>query len=1012
MLQKQKITALIVCFFTGVFAQAAETPKAEVPKEVTNTQAETHPLLSPEDALQKLKLPAGFRATVFASEPEIRQPIALAFDARGRMWVAENDTYSDSSIGYDLKQHDRILVFEDKDGDGRADSRKVFWDEGHHLTSVELGFGGVYALCAPDLLFIPDQNRDDVPDGEPVVVLTGFNNDSIRHNIVNGLKWGPDGWLYGRHGITTTSYVGTPETPEELRTPINCGLWRFHPVTKKFEVVSQGTTNSWGHDWDEHGELFFINTVIGHFWHAPYGSHLERMFGEDFNPHLYKLMPQSADHYHWDRTEKWSDIRNTGVTTTTDAVGGGHAHCGMMIYQGTNWPKEYRGDVFTLNLHGRRINRDKIERAGAGFVGKHRPDMAISDDQWFRGVELAHGPDGGVYVLDWSDIGECHENDGIHRTSGRIYKIVYGNAQPQSSVDFMSLSNDDLFEKLGSEDAWQHRTARRVLQERFVAGDNLITLRSKLTPRLFERIDVTLRLHVLWALNSTGGVDTADLKRLLDSDEESLRVWAIKLLARQSEPQRHADLFANLVSKETSGLVLMHIASAMQRLPLEGRFPIAAALLQHREFAEDQFLPLMIWYGIEPAVAEHPDQSISLLKDSQFPEVNQFIARRITSDYRKRRNSVASLVDVAVSGDSKTSKQVLLGMQTALDGRRKAEAPTGWDEAAKKLTAKSDVELIQLVRELSVTFGDGLALEELRKVAANNDESLTVRRNAIRGLVTAQDEASRDLLQKLLDHRDLGTDAIRGLAVIGNEKTAQIIVSRYGRYRDRVKSVAIETLASRPEYAAVLLQAIIDNKISSTALPPFYIRQMRSFEDEKVQEPLKRLYPEWRHTSAEKEERANELRELLNESSLTQANASRGRMLFEKTCASCHKLYGQGGKLGPDLTGSQRSNLNYLLGNIVDPSAEVAEKFQMSIIVLSSGRVISGVIQQESDETIVIQTPNEELTLLKDDIEARKNSKLSMMPERQLDKMTNTEILDLFGYLMSKEQVPLVLISK
>lgn len=978
---------------------------AEIPPQVKNTQVETHPLLSPEDALLRLHLPPGFHATLFASEPEIRQPIGMTFDSRGRLWIAENDTYSESAVGYDLQQKDRLLIFEDVDGDGRSDSRTVFWDKGHHLTSVEVGFGGTWALCAPDLLFIPDQDGDDIPDGEPVVMLSGFNNDSIRHNIVNGLKWGPDGWLYGRQGITTTSFVGIPETPEELRTPLNCSIWRFHPVTRQFEVVANGTTNSWGHDWDEHGELFFINTVIGHLWQAIPGAHLERMFGEDFNPHLYRLMPQVADHFHWNTEEKWSDIRNSGVTSTTDAAGGGHAHCGMMIYQGLNWPAEYRGDVFTLNLHGQRINRDQLERHEAGFVGKHRPDFAKSDDLWFRGVELGQGPDGGVFILDWSDIGECHENDGIHRTSGRIYKIVYGNTPAAKAEDLSEFSNAKLKEQLFSRDAWQHRTARRVLQERFVQGQDLSALRQELAVALFSTAIVPQRLQALWGLNCTGGVDTELLLKLYQSDAEALRSWAVQLTAQSADVEKTLLPLLQLAEQESSGLVLQHIASALQRHDIHNRLAVADSLLQHKEFAQDRHLPLMIWYAIEPAVAAHPEQAIEVLKRSQIPEVNQFIARRITSDYRQQGPAIAKLVKYAAETNVENALQVLRGMQAALDGWRKATPPADWDVAVKQLNEKENDQLTLLVRELSVTFGDGRALEELRQVAANGNETFTARKNAIRALVTAQDLESRKTLQNLLNDRDLAVDAIRGLAVIGDKNTPQLIVNHFSRFRGHVRPVAIETLASRPDSAAVLLQAVVENKIPATEIPPFYIRQMRSFTDSSVQEPLQKLFPEWRHTSAEKESRANELRELLTEAALAEANASHGRKLFEKTCSACHKLYGQGGKLGPDLTGSQRSNLNYLLGNIVDPSTEVAEKFQMSIIVLADGRAISGVVQQENHETLVIQTPNEEITLLQEDIEARKNSKLSMMPERQLDKMTNSELIDLFAYLMSKEQV-------
>ncbi|HTG44631.1 MAG TPA: PVC-type heme-binding CxxCH protein, partial [Verrucomicrobiae bacterium] len=350
-----------------------------------NTQQETTPLLTPAEALKKIHLPAGFTATLFAGEPEVQQPIGITSDARGRIWVAENYTYAEQKVNFATNLYDRIVILEDTDHDGKSDKRTVFWDRGQKLTSVAVGFGGVYALCPPNLLFIADRNGDDVPDGEPTVLLDGWDGAAVRHNIVNGLKWGPDGWLYGRHGILATSTVGKPGAGPEARTPLNCAIWRFHPVSQKFEVVAQGTTNPWGHDWDENGQLFFINTVIGHLWHVVPGAYYKRMYGEHFNQRLYELIDQTADHVHWNTNETWDEIRKLGVTTTTSKAGGGHAHSGFMFYLSDVWPERYRNTAFTANFHGRRLNNDLVQRRGATYTAQHGADFMSSDDPWFRG---------------------------------------------------------------------------------------------------------------------------------------------------------------------------------------------------------------------------------------------------------------------------------------------------------------------------------------------------------------------------------------------------------------------------------------------------------------------------------------------------------------------------------------------------------------------------------------------------------------------------------------------------
>ncbi len=392
------VTAITLCSLSMVGAE-------EFPK-IYDTEAPTEKVMSPAESLASIQLPEGFSATLFAAEPDVRQPIALTFDERGRLWVVECYTYAEGARNFDTSLRDRVLILEDTDGDGVHDKRTVFWDQGVKLTSVEIGLGGVWLLGPPNLYFIPDRNRDDIPDGPPEVILDGWKDTAIRHNIANGLKWGPDGWLYGRQGILETSMIGPPGATSSQRAAFNCGVWRYHPITKRVEAVLHGTTNPWGFDYDHLGEMFIINTVIGHLWHVVPGTHTERMYGSDMNPFAYGLVSQVADHVHWDSGEAWHAIRK-GSSDTTKAAGGGHAHSGLMIYQGNNWPAEDRGKVFAINLHGRRLNRDRLEPAKSGYTARHEPDRIQWNDPWFRGIDLASGPDGGVYVLDWSDTGNA-----------------------------------------------------------------------------------------------------------------------------------------------------------------------------------------------------------------------------------------------------------------------------------------------------------------------------------------------------------------------------------------------------------------------------------------------------------------------------------------------------------------------------------------------------------------------------------------------------------------------------
>ncbi|HAH48167.1 MAG TPA: dehydrogenase, partial [Planctomycetaceae bacterium] len=437
--QLRFLICLLACY--SVLNLSDNFSFAESP--IRNTQDPKDIATSPEQTVKNMTVPDGFKVTVFASEPDVHQPIGFEIDDRGRLWVAECFTYERGT--YDDQYQDRIVILEDTDGDGKMDQRKIFWQGPGPLTSVTVGSNGVWALCRGELRYFEDKNHDDIPDGKPQVLLEGWNYKTVRHNIVSGLTWGPDGWLYGRHGITDSSLVGTPETVPANRTVIHCGIWRYHPVTHKIEEVSSGTTNPWGFDYDEYGQMFFTNNVNGHLWHMIPGSHYIRMsgHGSDPNPYVYELMTKCADHDHWDSSSgKWTDSRDT--SGVHGKLGGGHSHCGGMIYLGDSWPEEYRNSLFLCNTHGHRVNNDALEREGSGYVGTHRPDFLLTGSDWFRGTELKYGPDGSVYLTDWADLGECHDHDGVHRTSGRIYKISYGDVPQPEKLDLNQLSDSEL----------------------------------------------------------------------------------------------------------------------------------------------------------------------------------------------------------------------------------------------------------------------------------------------------------------------------------------------------------------------------------------------------------------------------------------------------------------------------------------------------------------------------------------------------------------------------------------
>jgi putative membrane-bound dehydrogenase-like protein len=950
--------------------------------------------MAAKEVAAKMTLPPGFQATLFAAEPEVVQPIAFTFDDRGRMWVVECLSYphwiKDGKPG-----KDRIVILEDTDGDGVHDKRTVFYDKGANFSGIQLGFGGVWVTALPNLLFIPDANQDDAPDGPPRVVLDGWNLN-CKHNVFNSLTWGPDGWLYGLNGITATSQVGRPSTPDKDRVPMNCGVWRFHPTKEKFEVVCHGTTNPFGLDFDEHGEIFFTNCVIKHLWHALPGAHYQRMFGQDFNPNVYHLIESCADHIHWGGGA-WTDSR--GGKGAHDSPGGGHAHAGCMVYLSDHFPAEFRNSVFTCNLHGSRVNRDSLHRVGSGYVAKHEKDFLTVPDPWYRGLAIHQGPEGAVYISDWSDTGECHNYDIAHLTSGRIYRVSHGKTTPLNK-DLSKLTDHELVELQTSSNEWMVRHARRLMQERIAARVLSPDVAKELKQLVKTQKDAPQRLRALWALYCIGSADRELLLPLLNDTQPTVRAWAVTLLVEDGIlPEAAESKLVVLAKQEKDSFVRMKIASALQRLPSEQRWSITEALAAKDHDASDTPLSLMLWYAIEPAVPKNVTRALGLLQVARQPLLRECIARRIVGDKANLENLAQLLAKVE---DDAVRADVLRGIGEAWQGVRQVPMPKSWPTAYARLSISAKDEVRDRAMLLATVFGDQQALASMKAMLVDSSAPVPARESALRTLLTQKNADLLPALQKLLDDAKLRGPALRGLAAFGEPSTPALILKHYGEFASSEKADALQTLASRPAYALALLDAVEAGQVPRRDVSAFTVRQIQSLKDKQVAQRLEKVWGVIRPASAEKAKLATRYKSLLTADTLKQADLANGRTLYNKTCASCHVLFGEGGKVGPEITGAQRGSLDYWLDNILDPSAVVPKEYQVTVFEMKDGRVVNGVLLNDG-EVVTIQTLNEVLRVPRGDIDTRSRSSLSLMPEGLFSNLSDTEVRDLIAYLSSKK---------
>lgn len=954
--------------------------------------------LSPEEAAQAITLPEGFKATVFAAEPDVVQPIAFTIDHRGRLWVVEGLTYP--TRAEEGQGKDRILIFQDTDNDGKSDKKTVFAEGLNLVSGIEVGFGGVWVGAAPFLMFIPDKNGDDKPDGDAQVLLDGWGFEDT-HETLNTFAWGPDGWLYGCHGVFTHSAVGKPGTPADQRTRINAGIWRYHPTRHTFEVFAEGTSNPWGFDFDARGQLFAEACVIPHLWHIIQGGHYQRQAGAHFNPFIFDDIKQVADHVHYAGAAGPHAGNNR-----SDAAGGGHAHAGLMIYNGNAWPEQYRGHIFIGNIHGQRINVDVPERKGSGFVGRHGQDFLNFNDKWSQVINFRAGPDGNVYFIDWYDAEQCHVPDpAAHdRGNGRIFKVSYGEQKPPSpDLGQLGIVNLLAMQLTGNE--FQARMARRLVQELASAKDAELPLLE--IGEALRDADEATALRLLWTMHAIGTLPSKELETQLGDKREYVAAWTIQLLAEGGKVSKAGlSRFAQLAKSSPSPVVRLYLASALQRLPLEQRWDILAALVLHSEDSADHNLPLMYWYAAEPLATVDAKRALELALTAQTPNFLSFMVRRIAA--LGGEEPVAALVAGlnAVEDDARRL-EVLRGLSAALAGQRDVPMPQGWQAAELKLAASKSEEIRALAKELSVTFGSSAAMNHMRKVISDAGAPVADRTAAVEALVAARDAKSVGAIQRLLLDKSLRGAALRALAAFEDAKTPELILKNYKGLSVSERRDALNTLASRPSFAQHLFTAVQKKLIPPGDVTADVVRQLRNLADPDIDARVADAFNVQRQSPEEKLKLIASVKAFLTGGGPA-GNAQRGREVYARTCQQCHVLFDAGGDVGPNITGANRADLDYLLLHVLDPNAVIPVEYRTTVVQTKDGRVISGIVARQDDKALTIKAANETIVLPRGDVRRTKDQEISMMPEGLLEGLTDAEKRDLIAYLQSEKQVPIL----
>ncbi|HYE32178.1 MAG TPA: PVC-type heme-binding CxxCH protein [Methylomirabilota bacterium] len=999
------------CLRWGCFALAAFLTASAwgAGRQLTGQHAPaTTPALSPEEAQKRFTVPPGFEVRLFAAEPDVVNPVAMTWDERGRLWVVELYEYP-LGAPKGAKPRDRVKIYEDTDGDGRADKVKVFADGLNLATGVLIGYGGVFVGQAPHLLFLEDTNKDDVAD-KTTIVKTGFGLED-RHELLNSFTWGPDGWLHMTHGVFTFSNVKNPDDPNDDGVEMTAAVARYHPRTKKFEVVSEGTSNPWGVDYDRAGNAFVTACVIDHMFHMAPGGLYVRQAGNPPHPFAYELLPSIVDHKHFRA-----------------------AYAGIQVYQADQYPEEYRGMIFMGNIHDSSVHQDKLTPNGSSFKASFVQDFVRANDGWFRPVSTQVGPDGALWLMDWYDKYPCYQNanadpEGVDRERGRIWRVVYtGNEKGKAvrpapaGLDMAKLSVPELVKTLAHPNVWHRRMAQRILSERREASakEPLVAMVKSSSP-------LEARLFALWTLHSAELLDSSILDAAAKDSDPALRNWAARLtgerrdmsdaaaerlmtLAADKDPTVRLAV-ATAIRQYTSGSLTVNTPSPGGLEEADAIARIGAALIASSSDAKDPVIPFMIWHALEPIVAGNHEAALNWFRENgedHLPLAGKLLTKtmRRISDVGEP-GSLDPVIEFLNELPATSTALAIAAFDGLIEGQRgKVVSPGASASAAlAKFSRSADKTLAAKAQQLGTMWGDAAALQTTLATVRNESADPQQRVAAIQSVKQQKVDAVRDALVGALKQgtpEPVALEAIRALSEVGGDNIGDRVIERWTSLAPGVKAAAASMLASRGQWTRSLLAAVEKQSIKPSEIPTPVIRSLTQSRDVNTRERAIRSIGRFRDPSQDKLALIEEKKRMILSGKPVDFNA--GKEIAQRTCFNCHKLHGEGAEVGPDLTGVGRSSLDALLANVIDPNQIIGRGYEAVEVETKDGRSVSGRIVEDNEARVKLLSagPKEEV-VARNNIESMRVSDFSVMPEG-LEQMPDDDFRNLIWFILNPPQ--------
>lgn len=989
------------------------------------------PSLAPAESAAKLKPGPDFAVDLLLSEPLVAQPTHFSFDERGRLWVSQYRQYPYPAglrmlsrdkyyrAHYDKvppppPKHDRgadiISIHEDTDGDGVYDRHKVFQDGLNMANAAVRGHGGVWVMQTPYLLFYPDRNNDDIPDGPPEVRLAGFGFEDT-HSVANGLVWGPDGWLYGAQGSTTSCRVTRPGLDPTKAPGVyfeGCMVWRYHPEVRVFEIFSEGGGNTFGLEVDAQGRLYSGHNGGGtRGWHFVQGGFYQMQgvdpgkFGPPRNPYAYGELPM--------------------MRTTNNAVR--FTHFGAFA-EGTAMPSQSAGLLFTLDPLHNVVLTSELRPRGATFETADRQPALRSEDETFRPLYIANAPDGSLYLSDMCEYyiahGQHYQNQ-IDPTTGRIYRLRGKDSALEKDMNLEGKTTDQLIALLSHPNKWHRQTAVRLLGER---KDQKARLKLR---GVIESSESLGALNALWAIYQITRFEGESeiVKKALKHAHPPVRLWTVRLLGDEYGQHRglgsgsfgHAPdrgvwiaVYDALVAQarvETDREVLSQIASTARRLIPAQAMDLVGAVMNRDGVLSDPFIPQMCWWVFEahiPPAQGNSDDALMFFHEPdawKMPVVLDYILPRIARRYAvegKRADLLRCAELIRLAPAPEHAAQLIKGLEEGFRGRPMTGLP---EELVAAITKAGQAPLVFRVKQ-----GNAEAVAEALKVISNPKAKPEERLLLVRALGEVRERNAVPMLLKIAsdgEKNSLSRAALAALSGYEDERIGMKVAELLPGMSGDVQTAGFTLLASRANWSVRLLEAVQSGKIKAPQVPEDVANRLRNSKDKRVQELAVGLLQKPQAGSTEFQKRIDELNAILRRAP---GNPYAGEAAFNARCAACHKLFFKGGNVGPDLTGYQRDNLNTMLLSIVNPNAEIREGFQYYTVETKDGRTLSGFfVERDNQVTVLRGLEGENITLRASEIEGLQPMGRSLMPEGLLDGMSEQELRDFFAYLRISQPI-------